>query len=166
MLRGNLPSGKTKLKVFHQMNITTTSKRFRTLEEIEILVAAFESYRLPLEDWNHRAHLTIGVWYLAKYEKEHALNLICESIQKYNHAHGIVQTVDGGYHETITLFYIWLVSRYLKRASDYSIVDLTNGVLEAYGDHKHIPLEYYSKERLMSWRARTSWVEPDLKPLD
>jgi hypothetical protein len=30
---------------------------------------------------------------------------------------------------------------------------------------KNFPLAYYSAERLFSDEARTSWVEPDLKPL-
>jgi len=28
-----------------------------------------------------------------------------------------------------------------------------------------VPLAYYSRERLMSWEARTRWLEPDLQPL-
>ena len=138
---------------------------FHTSEEIERLVFAFESCALPREEWNHRAHLTVGLMYLAKHEKSQATRLIREGIQKYNHAYGIIQTKDGGYHETITLFYVWLVSKYLQSASEDSIVKLVNGLLEVYGD-KRLPLEYYSAGRLMSWEARTSWIEPDLKPLD
>jgi len=138
---------------------------FHTSEEVKRLVSAFETCTLPREEWNHRAHLTVGLWYLSKHEKAQATNLIRESIQKYNHACGIIQTNDSGYHETITLFYVWLVSKYLGSVSKSSIVEIMNGLLNTYGD-KRFPLEYYSKERLMSWEARTSWVEPDLKPLD
>lgn len=28
-----------------------------------------------------------------------------------------------------------------------------------------LPLQYYSLDRLMSWQARTTWIEPDLSPL-
>ena len=138
---------------------------FHTTEEIERIISAFEACTLPRGEWNHRAHLTVGLWYLAKHEKARATNLIRESIQKYNDACGIVQTKESGYHETITLFYVWLVSKYLKGTSKNSIVELVNGLLDVYGD-KRFPLEYYSKDRLMSWEARTNWVEPDLKPLD
>lgn len=138
---------------------------FQTPEEIERLVAAFESCTLPREEWNHRAHLTVGLWYLVRHDKAQATNLIRESIQKYNHACGIVQNKDSGYHETITLFYVWLVSKYLSGTTHSSIVGLVNGLLNTYGQ-KQLPLEYYSKELLMSWEARTGWVEPNLKPLD
>lgn len=147
------------------MVISSDPQPFRTSEEIERLVSAFESCTLPRAEWNHRAHLTVGLWYLAKHEKAQATRLIRENIRKYNHACGIIQTKDSGYHETITLFYVWLVSKYLSGARKSSIVELVNELLNAYGD-KRFPLEYYSEERLMSWEARTSWIEPDLKPLD
>jgi hypothetical protein len=31
--------------------------------------------------------------------------------------------------------------------------------------NKDLPLEYYSRDHLMSWEARIDWVEPDIKPL-
>jgi hypothetical protein len=147
------------------LSVGNYPESFHTSEEIERLVSAFESCTLPREEWNHRAHMTVGSWYLAKYEKAQAASLIRESIQKYNHTCGIIQTKDSGYHETITLFYVWFVSKYLGSASDGSLVERVNGLLSAYGN-KNLPLEYYSKERLMSWEARAGWVEPDLKPLD
>ena len=147
------------------MSARNQLESFHTSEEIERLVAAFETCTLPRDQWNHRAHLTVGLWYLCKHERVHATNLIRESIQKYNHSCGIIQTKNSGYHETITLFYVWLVSKYLSTTTEVSIVEIVNGLLNTYGD-KRFPLEYYSKENLMSWAARTSWVEPDLKPLD
>lgn len=139
---------------------------YRTRDEIERLIKEFESCTLPREEWTHAAHLLVGLWYLTRYEKLEATNLIRRNIQKYNLAHGIATTKTSGYHETITLFYIHLVSRYLCEASKTSsIVLLFDGLIDSYGD-RSLPLRYYSKERLMSWEARTRWVEPDLKPLD
>ena len=140
-------------------------KAFNTTEEIDRLVTQFESCILPCEEWNHRAHLTVAVWYLVHYPKTQATSLVRESIQKYNQACGIIQTKDSGYHETITLFYMWLVSKYLLSNNHKSIINCLNGLLRAYGD-KRLPLEYYSKQRLMSAEARAGWVEPDLMPLD
>lgn len=140
---------------------------YETLDEIEHLISAFESCMLPRGEWNHRAHLTVGLWYLVRHEKAEATELIRQNIQKYNRAHGILTTKESGYHETITLFFIRVVSKYLSEAgsASSSIVALLNGLIASYGD-KNLPLRYYSKERLMSWEARTRWVEPDLKPLN
>ena len=141
-------------------------EQFQTPEQIELLVSRFEACTLPPNEWNHYAHLTVGLWYLSRYDEAEATKLIRRGIQKYNQSRGVLQTVDGGYHETITLFYVWLILKYLRNAgSNGSIVDLTNELLRKCGD-KRLPLDYYSKERLMCWEARTGWVEPDLKELD
>ena len=134
--------------------------------EVENLAAAFECCTLPRDRWNHRAHLMVGLWYLLKHPKAKATGIIREGIKRYNESVNILTTKTTGYHETITLFYVELIHNFLKQATeDKSIAQLANELLNAYGDKK-IPLKYYTEERLMSWEARTSWVAPDLKPLD
>jgi hypothetical protein len=66
------------------------------------------------------------------------------------------------YHETITLFWVHLLSRAYAntRGRLEDVVHANPQLLE-----KNFPLTYYSAERLFSEEARTSWVEPDLKPL-
>ncbi|MDQ3818301.1 MAG: hypothetical protein M3362_11580 [Acidobacteriota bacterium] len=139
---------------------------YSKLSEVESLVARFESCMLPREEWTHRAHLTVALWYLVQHEEAEAEELIRAGIQRFNHASGILTTRTSGYHETITLFYIRVIRNYLRgaNASD-SVFNLVNGLIETYGD-RNLPFEYYSRERLMSPGARMSWVEPDLKRLD
>jgi hypothetical protein len=139
---------------------------YRTFAEIESLISAFEACRLPRERWTHRAHLTIALWYLVRHERREATRIIRRNIQRYNHTHGILQTPTGGYHETMTLFFIRVVGAYLSCVSaDCSIVSLFNELMIACGD-KNLPLRYYSKERLLSREARVRFIEPDLKPLN
>ena len=45
-------------------------------------------------------------------------------------------------------------------------LDAVNGFVERYVGRPGLFLHYFSKERVGSWRARQSWVEPDLRPLD
>jgi len=147
---------------------TATSHFLPYHSEAEILqlISAFESCSLPREEWTHQAHLTVGYWYLSRLPREEATALIRESIQKYNHACGVVTTKEGGYHETITLFYVWVINKHLTdEGVTQTSVESVNRLLEQYGERSK-PLEYYSRERLMSWQARQRWVEPDLKPLD
>jgi hypothetical protein len=121
---------------------------------------------LARERWTHEAHLTVGLWYLARHEVAEATRLIREGIKRYNQACGVAQTETGGYHETITLFYVRVIGRYLKAArSGGSLKELAGGLMKACGD-RALPFEYYSRERLLSWTARTEWVEPDLESLD
>jgi len=145
---------------------TVTSEPYARLGEIEGLVESFESCTLSREEWTHRAHLTVACWYLLRHNKEEATELIRKGIKRFNAAKGIVTTERSGYHETITLFYIHIVGKHLNESrAEISIVKLMNKLVETYGE-KSLPLEYYSKERLMSVEARAAWLEPDLKRLD
>lgn len=136
-----------------------------TFEEIESLVKAFENCTLPRREWTHQAHLIIALWYLTHYPQPEAINCIREGIQNYNNAIGIKTTKDSGYHETITLFWVKIVNQYLIKSKNSLIVDLVNSLIQHY-QNPRLPLEYYRQNRLMSWQARQSWIEPDLKSLD
>jgi hypothetical protein len=141
------------------------SEYYRTTGEVESLVRAFEACTLPRPEWTHQAHLTVALWYLAHCSGREATARIRNGIKRYNAANGVQMTKDGGYHETITLFWICAISKYLLLAdAGCSFVELANGMIARFSDGR-LPLEYYSRELLMSWRARTSWVAPDLKAL-
>lgn len=135
---------------------------YQTLSEIENLIRAFEDCTLPRSEWTHPAHLTVALWYLTHYSETEATNCIRNHIQRYNSAKGIKTTKDSGYHETITLFWIRIISQYLATKSNEEFLNLANGIIENYAN-KNLPFEYYSHNLLMSWSARINWVEPDLK---
>jgi hypothetical protein len=138
---------------------------YRTSDEVLRLVREFEACSLPRARWTHHAHLVVALWYLMRHEEAEATALIREGIKRYNEACGIKQTKTGGYHETITIFYCRVIRRFLANASpDCTLMMLVNSLIETCGD-KNLPLEYYSRERLMSGEARTGWLEPDLKAL-
>lgn len=138
---------------------------FRSAGEIVALVRAFEDTTLPRAEWTHRAHLTVAFWYLVHYSGREATARIRAGIKRYNASKGILATPTGGYHETLTMFWICMISHFLLFAeADRSLVELANAML-ARCEIKDLPLRYYSRECLMSARARVSWVEPDLQPL-
>ncbi|HLO85432.1 MAG TPA: hypothetical protein VK203_10565 [Nostocaceae cyanobacterium] len=142
-----------------------TIKNFQKISEIESVVNAFNNCTLPRSDWHHKAHLTVAFWYLTHYKAQEAINLLRQSIQKYNAGVGIKTTKDGGYHETLTLFWIHLIRHYLlTKNENHRFLELTNELIQNYGD-KNLPFNYYSRDLLMSWEARINWIEPDLQPL-
>lgn len=133
-------------------------------EEIWGIVAAFEDCTLARDRWTHAAHLTIALWYLT-HSPSNAVDLIRNHIQRYNLAHGIESTPTAGYHETITLFWIYMIQKFISRVeSSNSFLDLTNQLVNHYSDPNYL-FEYYSSEHLFSPQARSIWTEPDLKPL-
>lgn len=142
---------------------TTT---FSTTDEILALVRGFEDCTLPRSEWTHVAHLTVALWHLLQYEGPEAVERVRLGIKRYNAAHDIFTTPTGGYHETLTLFWLHRVRAFLEddRNEARSLVALANE-LAATAD-RNLPLEHYTRERLFSPEARAVWIEPDLKPLD
>lgn len=138
---------------------------YKSLDEIKNIVRAFEDCTLPPAEWKHSAHLTVALWYLTHFSVQEAINCLRDRITTYNIAHGIKITKDSGYHETLTLFWVQIIIRYLRdNIGNNNIVLLTNGLINSYED-PFFPLEYYNRDLLMSCQARISWVKPDLKPL-
>lgn len=129
------------------------------------LVAAFEAATLPHDKWTHHAHLTVAAWYVLWYGPADALDRFRAGLQRLNTAHGVPQTPTRGYHETITRLYIHLVTRAATRSGMTTpLSDIVDGIVAECED-RTLPFTYYSKDRLASWEARTTWVEPDLHPL-
>lgn len=138
---------------------------YRSPYEIDNLIHAFQECSLPRSQWNHEAHLTVALWYLFYDSEPEAINAIRNGIKHYNSAHGIESTKDGGYHETITLFWVRTIRGYLSgELRNRSIVNIANGLIAKYAD-RTLPFCYYTRDRLMSSEARTGWVEPDLRVL-
>ncbi|MDQ3917301.1 MAG: hypothetical protein M3348_02395 [Acidobacteriota bacterium] len=146
--------------------LTLETATFRTTGEILALVRGFEDCTLARERWTHAAHLTVALWNLLQYDWPEAVARVRLGINRYNAAHGIAATPTGGYHETLTLFWLRRVRAFLEggRNEARSLVSLANELIAAFD--KSLPLAYYTRERLFSPEARAGWVEPDLKPLD
>jgi hypothetical protein len=116
--------------------------------------------RGEIKDFHHASHLHVAWVYLAESSSvQQAANRMRQTLRRFAAAAGKPEK----YHETITLFWVHLLS--CAHAASHGepleeIVHANPQLLE-----KNFPLAYYSAERLFSNEARTSWVEPDLKPL-
>lgn len=143
--------------------ITLEKKTFSTTEEILSLVRRFDDCTLPLNHWTHAAHLTVALWHLLQYDWTEAMLRVRRGIKRYNAANGIITTPTGGYHETITRFWLRHVRAFLEdgRNEARSLVSLANDLVER--SDKNLLLDFYTRERLFSPQARAVWVEPDLK---
>jgi hypothetical protein len=150
------------------MLVTTVEKPFyESVSEIDSVVRGFQWCTLPRHEWTHAAHLTVALWYHLRLPWPDAEKLICEGIKRFNHAKGIVTTPTGGYHETMTLFWVRIVRNYVDetRTERLSMLALFNRLIERCW-RKELPFEYYSRERLWSSKARTDWIEPDPKSIE
>lgn len=126
------------------------------------LVRQFERCSLPKAEWTHIAHLKIGTYYVRKLGPEAARSELRQGIRKYNECVGTPNTDTGGYHETITCFYIQGIQHILDACDTHLSDDECAAVVIEQLGHKDAPLQYYSRALLFSVAARREWVTPDI----
>ena len=141
-------------------------REFLTDLEAETLVAAFVDATLPKPAWNHRAHLTAGLWIVTHEGLERARSSMPPAIKRFNAAVGIANTPTSGYpHETITQLYLTIVDRFRRTMPpDAGFAAAANHLVEQWGG-RELPLRYYSEALLMAPEARSRWILPDLAPV-
>jgi hypothetical protein len=124
------------------------------------LTRALERGEIANEDFRHASHLHVAWVYLAESLSVHqAANKMRETLRRFAAVAGKPEK----YHETITLFWVHLLSRGYAASRGGRLEEIVHANPQLL--EKNFPLAYYSAERLFSDEARTSWVEPDLKPL-
>ena len=128
------------------------------------LVNQFEQEILPKEQWTHEAHLAVGCFYVFTYGKDVALEKIRVNIKKYNVATGGENTTSSGYHETITVFWIWNIQRFLEKQPNKELKAFVKSFISSSFADKNQPFIYYSKDLLLSTQARLKFEFPDLLP--
>ena len=124
------------------------------------LTRALERGEIANDDFHHVSHLHVAWVYLAESSSvQQAANKMRDTLRRFATAAGKPQK----YHETITLFWVHLLSRAHADSGGERLEEIVRANPQLL--EKNFPLAYYSAERLFSDEARTSWVEPDLKPL-
>jgi hypothetical protein len=122
------------------------------------LTRALEQGEVANDNFHHLSHLHVAWVYLSESSSvDEAADKMRDTLRKFVSSAGKPEK----YHETITLFWIYLLSRLHACGDSLEEIVRANPRLLA----KNFPLTYYSTERLFNERARKSWVEPDLKPL-
>lgn len=138
------------------------SRMERSLSDEELWLA-FGASKLPAGDWTHRAHLRVAWMFLKRHPLDEAHVLMRVGIIRLNVFHGLVETPSRGYHETLTRLWLSLVASLMKTTDAPSSGAFVDACIDSLG--KDAALRYYSRERVMSVRARAIFVEPDLLPL-
>ena len=102
---------------------------------------------------------------MRQHGEEASKALLRERIRRYNEAVGTPNSDTRGYHETVTLYYVWAAARYLERTAPKPLHDLVNGFVAGRLGSKAGIFEFWSRERLFSTAARHDFLAPDLAPL-
>jgi hypothetical protein len=140
---------------------TDQKPNYRTAEQIAQLVESVERCTLTPAEFSHHAHMTVAIWYLARLPLGEAMAVMRTTIQRFAAHHGHHQL----YHETITVFWMWLLRHYLDTAGpQLPLADVTYQALVELGSTQAV-FRHYSRELLFSDQARREWVAPDLLPM-
>jgi ribosomal protein S18 acetylase RimI-like enzyme len=146
----------------------------------DALWAAFHDRSLTHARWTHTAHLRVAWMHLARYGIDEAHLRMRIGIVRLNTAHGVPESPQRGYHETLTRVWLALVGDARRRepCADSATFVAQHGLArssaslrdaarpgEAGALHRDAPLRHYSRERLFSLEARAMFVAPDLAPL-
>lgn len=130
---------------------------------VEEVLHRFESCEFLPSDFNHHPHLAVSLVYLLRFPEEEALEHMRRGILKFLKHHRIDPKV---YHETLTVFWMKRVGAFVAGcATSRPLDELAHELSETCGDSRLV-FDYYSRELIESEAARTSLVEPDLRPLD
>jgi glycosyltransferase involved in cell wall biosynthesis len=142
------------------------TRREDAFDELDDLAARFVAGTLPKAEWTHLAHLKVGAWHVDRYGPAGALIRLRARIRRLNDIHGTVNSASSGYHETVTAAYVRLLAAFLESCPagmplEKRVGRLVSGALA----DKNVLFAFYTRETLMSARARAEWVEPDVAPL-
>lgn len=151
------------------MAMDTPAKRFVPLSDdaaVVAIVEAFKARTLPFADWSHQAHLATGLWHVATFGEQAAKGLLRDGIRAYNEAVGRVNDDTRGYHETVTMYFIWSAARFLERFPHKGLAARVNAYVEGPFGAKDGIFTFWTKDRLLSPEARLAWRDPDIRPLD
>ena len=130
----------------------------------DVFLKSFEDCTLPFEQWKHRAHLKVAYLYLCALPFDRALETIRFTIKRYNAANNTPESLERGYHETMTAAWMKLVQFTLQQHGPAASADEFLDAQEQLLNRKALHF-FYSRERLFSRQAKAEWLEPDLTPL-
>jgi hypothetical protein len=124
----------------------------------------FASCAIPHDRWRHRDHIKTAYLYLVRHPFDEALDRMRAGIQALNRAHKTPETLERGYHETITLAWFLLVAAALR---EHGAAENADTFCDRHPDltDKNALRRFYSRDRIMSLEAKAAFVEPDLTPL-
>jgi hypothetical protein len=137
-----------------------------TKEYIELLVTSFNNRTLSKNEWTHESHLIVAVCFLSTYDFFEAVCRLKSGIILLNNSHLTQNTSNGGYHETLTIFWSKVISTYIKLSGETPIEHLVNNFLNSSLADRQLPFKFYEKEKLLSTDYRTIYNMEDKRTID
>ena len=131
--------------------------------ELAALVRDFESGTLPKASWTHTAHLAVASYWLLHMPARDVLGRLRHAIRHINTQHGVANSPSSGYHETLTIFWVGVLSAYLRaECAGLTPAAAVTRAVRRFGDARDLPQSVYSFDLVKSSAARKRWIAPDV----
>jgi hypothetical protein len=102
---------------------------YQSEDDIEKVVRAFETCETGKDDFKHRDHLVVAIWYLHTMDRQAALDRMRTGLLRFLEFHGVGT---GVYSEAVTVFWIERIAkRMCELGPEVSLVDKCNQIIEA-----------------------------------
>lgn len=123
----------------------------------DAIADAMTACRLPKSEWTHEAHVQAGLSLVLRMGASRALATLREAIPRYNISTNTPNTDTGGYHDTLTVYYVWAIDELLRDGISPENVVSQPLVSRAAA------LNFWERDELFSVDARRHWVAPTKK---
>lgn len=125
-----------------------------TAEETDFL-RAFEDGSLPVDEFDHEAHVHAAWCCLDRYGRQEGTRRFRTALMRLVRLHG----AEDKYHETMTTAFLELIEHRRRKDADWPSFRRQNRELLDRG--LDVLLSFYSRERLFSDQARQTFIGPD-----
>ena len=95
-------------------------------QEIEKVVRGFETCQTSADEFKHKDHLVVAVWYVHNFGREAALERMQDGLLRFLAHH---QVDPKKYSEEITRYWVERIAQRLDEEGNMSIVEKCNAVL-------------------------------------
>lgn len=131
--------------------------------EISLLVHSFAARTLAKEKWTHAAHITAALWHLKNYPFDDAVCGMRSKIISYNISVGTPNNASSGYHETMTIFWMYAGLFFINTCTGETVLNICNAFLSSPLAERSLPFYFYKRETILSSKARAVFVAADIK---
>ncbi len=123
----------------------------------------FREQKIAAAEWSHRAHVRCAYLMLRELPFDQAMGAMRSGIRLLNKSHGLVETPERGYHETLTRAWLTVIAAAIASRGEGSDFD----TFAAENPHLlcRTLLRLYYSPAGMPPAARYEFVAPDLAPL-
>jgi hypothetical protein len=136
-----------------------------THEDLRAFIDQFENGTWPKDRWDHRAHITMALYYLLSLPLDRAIRRIKRGILDFNARQRIPNSDTAGYHETLTSFWISVLAAECARDTPMELTPAIQRISIRVSGCPDLWRQYYSQDVVRDSAARRYWIVPDLQSL-